>query len=109
MSFTEEDVLGSKRETAGFYNPTSAQIKQEQGMIVDNIKNISMYETVLPGISDAFQQIQRIEILENRRYDLKNGYFTVQTGMCLLLLSFFTHFMTSYYWNKCKVSNIVPV
>ena len=27
MSFTEEDVLGSKRETAGFYNPTSAQIK----------------------------------------------------------------------------------
>ena len=78
-------------------------------MIVDNIKNISMYETVLPGISDAFQQIQRIEILENRRYDLKNGYFTVQTGMCLLLLSFFTHFMTSYYWNKCKVSNIVPV
>lgn len=27
MSFTEEDVSGSKRETAGFYNPTSAQIK----------------------------------------------------------------------------------
>ena len=27
MSFTEEDVMGEKRETAGFYNPTSAQIK----------------------------------------------------------------------------------
>ena len=27
MGFTEEDVMGAKRETAGFYNPTSAQIK----------------------------------------------------------------------------------
>ncbi len=49
-------------------------------MIVDNIKNISMYETVVPGISEAFQQIRRIETLEERRYDLKNGYFTVQSG-----------------------------
>lgn len=37
-------------------------------MIVDNIENISMYETVVPGISEAFQQIQRIETLEDRRY-----------------------------------------
>lgn len=49
-------------------------------MIVDNIKNISRYETVVPGISEAFQQIQRIETLEDRRYGLKNGYFTVQSG-----------------------------
>lgn len=25
MSFTEEDVMGTKRETVGLYNPTAAQ------------------------------------------------------------------------------------
>ena len=25
MSFSEEDVMGSKRETVGLYNPTAAQ------------------------------------------------------------------------------------
>lgn len=25
VSFTEEDVMGSKRETVGLYNPTAAQ------------------------------------------------------------------------------------
>lgn len=49
-------------------------------MIIDNIKNINMYEVIVPGISEAFAQIQGTQSLEDKRYELENGYFMVQSG-----------------------------
>ncbi|MBU5478646.1 YhcH/YjgK/YiaL family protein [Eubacterium sp. MSJ-13] len=49
-------------------------------MIIDNVKNINMYEVVVPGISEAIIKIRSIEKLEDGLYELENGYFMVQSG-----------------------------
>lgn len=49
-------------------------------MIIDHIKNITMYEPMVPGITNAWYKIQTYENLEDKRYDLETGYFKVQSG-----------------------------
>lgn len=50
-------------------------------MIVDSIKHIRDYETLLPGIGAGMDFVERAGALEVGRYEFDGGYLMVQEGV----------------------------
>lgn len=50
-------------------------------MIIDNIRNITFYEGLLPGLLKALEAIEdQYKLMEPGRYEYEDGFFMVQKG-----------------------------
>lgn len=49
-------------------------------MIVDSIRNMAKYETIVPGLLEAINVIEVLEQHEVGRYELDRGFYMIQKG-----------------------------
>ena len=49
-------------------------------MIIDRIKNIEYYETILPGLKNGLNTLRQLPSQEVGRYEFEGGFLMIQEG-----------------------------